>query len=148
MADFAKLAHIDTEIEGNMLAERLKTAGILSYVQQVGEVRPKIYSGGFSSPNGADIYVASENLDKAQELLKDWNTVQMDDAALGEEASGVREIPQDVLEYLEEIKKDKRQSTASRMIWSNNVRVVSRIFSIIVVILFVVFMVLSMVLNQ
>lgn len=148
MADFAKLAHINTEVEGKMLAERLKTAGILSYVQRVGEVRPKLYSGGFASLNGADIYVAAEDLEKARAFLREWDMVQVDDSSLGDEASDAKEIPEDVLEYLEEIKKDKRQSVASRMIWSNNVRVVSRIFAIVVVILFVVSMVLSMVLNQ
>ena len=148
MADFAKLTHINTEVEGNMLSERLKTAGILSYVQRVGEIRPKLYSGGFASLNGADIYVASEDLEKAQSLLSEWDMVQVDDSSLGDEASEAKEIPEDVLEYLEEIKKDKRQSVANRMIWSNTVRVVSRIFSMVVVILFVVFMVLSMVMNK
>lgn len=147
MAEFAKLTHINTEIEGNMLSERLKTAGILSYVQRVGETRPKIYSGGFASLNGADIYVAAEDLEKAQSLLKEWDAVQLDDSSLDKEASDAKGIPQDVLEYLEEIKKDKRESTASRMIWSNNMRIISRIFAMLVVILFVVFLVLSMVLH-
>lgn len=148
MADFAKLTHITTEVEGNMLAERLKTAGILSYVQKVGEVRPKIYSGGFSSPNGADIYVAADSLERAQALLKEWETLSPDEPELAKEASEAKDIPADVLEYLDEIKKDKRQSVASRIIWSKNMRVISRIVSMVVVILFIVFFVLSMVLNR
>lgn len=147
MEDFAKLTHVNTEIEGNMLLERLKNSGIPAYVQGVGEARPKIYSGGFFSPYGADIYVNPSDLEKAKALLDGWGNVQMDEAALGQEAENAKQIPEDVLEYLEEIKKDKRESVANRLLWSGKTKVVSRIISVLMLILFIVFFAVSIALN-
>ncbi|MCH5268786.1 MAG: hypothetical protein J1E62_10645 [Lachnospiraceae bacterium] len=147
MADFAKLKHVDTEVEGNMLLERLKNSGIPSYVQSLGETRPKIYSGGFSSPNGADIYVNPEDLEKAKMLVESWDNAQVDETALAREAEKSGQIPEDVQQYLDEIQRDKRESMANRLLWSGKTKAISRILSVCMLILFLVFFAISMALN-
>lgn len=147
MADFVRLTHVNTEIEGNMLLERLKTSGIPSYIQKLGEVRPKIYSGSLFSPYGADIYVNPEDLEKATTLLESWDNVQVDEAALGQEAEKSGQIPEDVLQYLEEIKQDKKESIANRLLWSGKTKAVSRILSVLMLTIFIVFFAVSLVLK-
>ena len=46
MADFAKLTHVASEVEGNMLVGRLKDAGLQAFVQpSVSPVQGKLYTG-------------------------------------------------------------------------------------------------------
>lgn len=147
MADFAKLTHVNTEVEGNMLLERLKASGIPSYVQRVGEVRPKIYSGGLISLYGADIFVNPQDLEKAKMLLDSWDNAMVDEEALGQEAEKSSQIPEDVLQYLDEIKRDKRESIANRLLWSGKTKMISRVLSVLMLIFFLVFFAISMTLN-
>ena len=51
MADFAKLTHVASEVEGNMLVGRLKDAGLQAFVQpSVSPVQGKLYTGEWRLP--------------------------------------------------------------------------------------------------
>ena len=112
MADFAKLTHVASEVEGNMLVGRLKDAGLQAFVQpSVSPVQGKLYTGELGmAASGADVCVAAERLEEAKGLLNQWNAIQPDEAELAAESEETGEIPPEILEYLEEITKDKQQS--------------------------------------
>ena len=71
MADFAKLTHVASEVEGNMLVGRLKDAGLQAFVQpSVSPVQGKLYTGELGmAASGADVCVAAERLEEAKGLL-------------------------------------------------------------------------------
>ena len=70
MADFAKLTHVASEVEGNMLVGRLKDAGLQAFVQpSVSPVQGKLYTGELGmAASGADVCVAAERLEEAKGL--------------------------------------------------------------------------------
>ena len=117
MADFAKLTHVASEVEGNMLVGRLKDAGLQAFVQpSVSPVQGKLYTGELGmAASGADVCVAAERLEEAKGLLNQWNAIQPDEAELAAESEETGEIPPEILEYLEEITKDKQQSRLNSM---------------------------------
>ena len=82
MADFAKLTHVASEVEGNMLVGRLKDAGLQAFVQpSVSPVQGKLYTGELGmAASGADVCVAAERLEEAKGLLNQWNAIQPDEA--------------------------------------------------------------------
>lgn len=71
MADFAKLTHVASEVEGNMLVGRLKDAGLQAFVQpSVSPVQGKLYTGELGmAASGADVCVAAERW-KSERLAK------------------------------------------------------------------------------
>ena len=84
MADFAKLTHVASEVEGNMLVGRLKDAGLQAFVQpSVSPVQGKLYTGELGmAASGADVCVAAERLEEAKGLLNQWNAIQPDEQSL------------------------------------------------------------------
>ena len=94
MADFAKLTHVASEVEGNMLVGRLKDAGLQAFVQpSVSPVQGKLYTGELGmAASGADVCVAAERLEEAKGLLNQWNAIQPDEAELAAESEETGEI--------------------------------------------------------
>ena len=130
MADFAKLTHVASEVEGNMLVGRLKDAGLQAFVQpSVSPVQGKLYTGELGmAASGADVCVAAERLEEAKGLLNQWNAIQPDEAELAAESEETGEIPPEILEYLEEITKDKQQSRLNSMLWMGRSKMIARDF--------------------
>ena len=71
MADFAKLTHVASEVEGNMLVGRLKDAGLQAYVQpSVSPVQGKLYTGELGmAASGADLRIFGRD-HKGQAAIK------------------------------------------------------------------------------
>lgn len=145
MADFAKLTHVASEVEGNMLVGRLKDAGLQAFVQpSVSPVQGKLYTGELGmAASGADVCVAAERLEEAKGLLNQWNAIQPDEAELAAESEETGEIPPEILEYLEEITKDKQQSRLNSMLWMGRSKIIARIFAGIMFIMAVICIILS-----
>ena len=129
MADFAKLTHVASEVEGNMLVGRLKDAGLQAFVQpSVSPVQGKLYTGELGmAASGADV----------------WNAIQPDEAELAAESEETGEIPPEILEYLEEITKDKQQSRLNSMLWMGRSKMIARICAGIMFIMAVICIILS-----
>ena len=102
MADFAKLTHVASEVEGNMLVGRLKDAGLQAFVQpSVSPVQGKLYTGELGmAASGADVCVAAERLEEAKGLLNQWNAIQPDEAELAAESEETGEIPPEYVTLL------------------------------------------------
>jgi len=140
MADFAKLTHVASEVEGNMLVGRLKDAGLQAFVQpSVSPVQGKLYTGEL----GMAVCVAAERLEEAKGLLNQWNAIQPDEAELAAESEETGEIPPEILEYLEEITKDKQQSRINSMLWMGRSKMIARICAGIMFIMAVICIILS-----
>ena len=150
MADFAKLTHVASEVEGNMLVGRLKDAGLQAFVQpSVSPVQGKLYTGELGmAASGADVCVAAERLEEAKGLLNQWKTGEIPQALLhpaelAAESEETGEIPPEILEYLEEITKDKQQSRLNSMLWMGRSKIIARIFAGIMFIMAVICIILS-----
>lgn len=99
----------------------------------------RVGNGGF----GADVCVAAERLEEAKGLLNQWNAIQPDEAELAAESEETGEIPPEILEYLEEITKDKQQSRLNSMLWMGRSKIIARVFAGIMFIMAVICIILS-----
>lgn len=145
MADFAKLTHVASEVEGNMLVGQIKRCRIASFCAAISQpVQGKLYTGELGmAASGADVCVAAERLEEAKGLLNQWNAIQPDEAELAAESEETGEIPPEILEYLEEITKDKQQSRLNSMLWMGRSKIIARIFAGIMFIMAVICIILS-----
>lgn len=134
MADFVKITHVANEVEADLLSQRLLGEGISSFSRQTGASRPKIYSGSLSAVFGMDIYVEEGDKDRARELIREWDSFEMDEQSLNREAAEANEIPEDVLEYLEQIKNESREPFIKRFYWSDLSKKLSVVLGIVVLI--------------
>ena len=110
----------------------------------VSPVQGKRYTGELGmAASGADVCVAAERLEEAKGLLNQWNAIQPDEAELAAESEETREIPPEILEYLEEITKDKQQSRLNSMLWMGRSKMIARICAGIMFIMAVICIILS-----
>ena len=104
----------------------------------------KLYTGELGmAASGADVCVATERLEEAKDLLNQWNAIQPDEAELAAESEETGEIPPEILEYLEEITKDKQQSRINSMLWMGRSKMIARICAGIMFIMAVICIILS-----
>lgn len=113
MTGAIKIYHAGSEIEGEMILERLRKSGIEGFVSQTqASPRPKIYSG-FSNVWGVDLYVHEIDVKRAAELLHQWEEEAVSDSdELASNAQNTTEIADDVKEFLEEQKEKKARKKA------------------------------------
>lgn len=144
MADFEKLMYMENKVEAQMLVERLKSVEIPAYTHEGKTEESKLYSGGFATFKGVDIYVSSSLMGKAREYLEQWNGQQTNEEELDEEAACASDIPEDVQEYLNEIEKDHKESVAKRLMWGKRSQMIFRIVSWVMIVLIIIVIIIAL----
>lgn len=146
MEEIVKIAHVGSEVEGDMIVERLRQSGIYGYTQITGAVRPKLYSGGLTAQLGVDIYVHQENQERAKELIDKWENMMIAEEDIQEEAVSSPEIAEDVLEYLEEQKSGNNKSLRDKIFWKGNRKRIAQITVVILLLGVLIFLVFGYIL--
>lgn len=113
MDDVIKIYHASNDIDAEIILERFRDCGIEGYISEAHSVYPKIYSGNMNGSMiwGSDIYINTQDEDRARELLQQWDReAEKDIEVLSEQARNAEEIPEDIQEFLAQREADKTGS--------------------------------------